>query len=388
MGDEFFRNIPVNQARMSLVRAFIPVSEPDISSLEKTYLNQALDSGWISSKGEFVERFEQAWAQECGAKHSLAVANGTLALHLVLAALDIGTDNEVIVPSLTFIASANAIKYVGATPVFCDVNRETWCIDPIEVAKLITPKTKAIICVDIYGNPCSMQELRKLCDEHGIWLIDDAAEAHYSTFQGLPTSSFSHVATFSFFGNKIITSGEGGAVVTSDTRLYQRMKLLRDQGMDPDRRYYFPEVGFNFRLTNLQCALLCAQIERSKELLDKRNDLFSTYNSIFFGVLEIEFQKSIQEGVQSPWLYTFLLPDRTPENLLELMKTLKSRGIETRPIFIPIHTLPPYSEYKSLELPNTTKISSLGISLPTSSCMSKREAIFVAQTLLEELKKL
>ena len=373
---------------ISFVRDFIPVSEPDISSLEKSYLNQAIDSGWISSSGKFVERFEDLWAQECGVKHSLAVANGTVALHLVLAALDIGLGDEVIVPSLTFIASANAIRYVGATPRFCDVNRKTWCIDPDDVARLITSKTKAVICVDLYGNPCSMKELRKLCDKRGIWLIDDAAEAHYSTLGGLPAVSYSHVATFSFFGNKIITSGEGGAVVTSDTSLYQRMKLLRDQGMDPNRRYYFPEVGFNFRLTNLQCALLCAQIERSEELLQKRADIFATYNSLLFEEKEIEFQSVTHGGKQSPWLYTFLLPIRGPDDLARLMVNLKLAGIETRPVFIPIHILPPYLEYRKLDLTNTMQISSTGISLPTSSCMSKLEVLFVAQTFLKELKKL
>ena len=370
------------------MRDFIPVSEPDISPHEKKYLNQALDSGWISSSGEFVERFEDLWAQECGVKYSLAVSNGTVALHLVLAALDIGPGDEVIVPSLTFIASANAIRYVGATPRFCDVNRETWCIESAEVAKLITSKTKAIICVDLYGNPCSMQELRKLSDEHKIWLIDDAAEAHYSTFRNLPTASYSHVATFSFFGNKIITSGEGGAVVTSDSRLHERMKLLRDQGMDPNRRYFFSDVGFNFRLTNLQCALLCAQIERSSELLQKRNDLFSIYNSFLFKKSEIEFQITTHEAKQSPWLYTLLLPERSPEDLAGLMVSLRNIGIETRPIFIPIHSLPPYAEYADLELPNTTEISRIGISLPTSSCMTESEVVYVAQTFLKELKKL
>lgn len=364
----------------------IPVAEPDLTALEKQYLNEAFDSGWISSTGKFVQRFEEEWAQICQSTYSLSVSNGTVALHLILAALGIGPGDEVIVPSLTFIASANAVRYVGAEPIFADSQEGTWCIDPASVASLITPKTKAIMAVHLYGNPSDVVALEALCKQYGLFLIEDAAEAPFGEVNGKRIGSFGIAASFSFYGNKILTSGEGGAVTTSDSDLYQKMKLLRGQGMDPHRRYYFSEVGFNFRLTNMQCALLCAQIDRIDEMLEAREQVYKIYDQYLRGHSRLGFQEVMPGHVRSPWLYSLLLKDATHTSRDDFMKILQLRGIETRPLFIPIHQLPPYFSEKRLALPVADMLGATGISLPTSSKMTPDGATRVAAEFLDALK--
>ena len=361
----------------------IPVSQPDLSALEKQYMNEAFESGWISSSGKFVTEFESRWAECTGSTHALTVANGTVALHLALLAMNIGEGDEVIFPSLTYIASVNAIKYVGATPVFCDVDRDTWNIDVDKISNLISPKTKAIIAVHLYGNPCNLSYLRKLCDSNNIYLIEDAAEAPFSKHNGTHVGSFGDISTYSFFGNKIISSGEGGAVVTSNNDLWQSMKILRNQGMDLNRRYFFTEIGYNYRLTNIQCSLLVAQLERSGEMLEKRNYIYSVYNEVLEEIPGVEFQRVENFDVRSPWLYTILIGESLGLTVEYVMKSLEKKGIETRPAFIPIHKLPPYAKFNHLDLPNTQHISKFGLSLPTSSVMTDFDVKFVAQTLKE-----
>jgi perosamine synthetase len=369
------------------MRKFIPVSEPQITDLEKFNVNKVLDSGWISSTGEFVDKFEKDWSVISGTDKCLSVANGTVALHLILAALGIGPNDEVIVPTLTFIASVNAIKYVGANPVFCDVNLETWCMEVDEVKRLFTEKTRAIICVHLYGNPCDLVNLRKFCDDKEIYLIEDAAEAPFASINNKSIGSFGDASSFSFYGNKIISSGEGGAVTTSNLALYDKMKLLRSQGMDPNRRYFFPEIGFNYRLTNLQCAILCAQIARKEEILYRRREIFDLYDSFFSSIDFIKKQIILQNAKQSPWLYTILVSEELEDNLQDISNLLFSRGIETRPVFIPIHTLPPYESLTSEAFPNSTQIAKRGISLPTSNNLSNSEIQYVSNNLIEVCKQ-
>lgn len=363
----------------------IHVAEPDLSTLEKNYINEAFDSGWISSTGPFVQRFETEWAEICHSTYSLSVANGTVALHLILAALGIGPGDEVIVPSLTFIASANAVTYVGAKPIFADSHRDTWCIDPKSVENLITPNTKAIMAVHLYGNPSDVRALEQLCKKNRIHLIEDAAEAPYGAIDGKRIGSFGIAASFSFYGNKVITSGEGGAVTTSNQELYEKMKLLRGQGMDPNRRYFFTEIGFNFRLTNMQSALLCAQLERADEMLESRYRIYEVYNEYLSQSSRLEFQKSLPGHLTSPWLYSFLIKDSTIEARDRLIQTLYTRGIETRPLFIPIHKLPPYFSQDHQELPTADLLGRTGLSLPTSSKLPIETVKYIA---LETLKAL
>jgi perosamine synthetase len=362
------------------VSDLIRVAEPDLSQLERDYLLKAFDSGWISSTGEFVDRFEAEWAHQCGSKYALSVANGTVALHLILAALDIGPGDEVIVPSLTFVASANAIRYVGAKPVFADSNLDTWCIDPASMESLITKNTKAVIAVHLYGNPADMDGLGDICQRYGIHLIEDAAEAPFAEINGQRIGSFGIAASFSFYGNKILTSGEGGAVTTSDFDLYRKMKLLRGQGMDPNRRYYFIAVGFNFRLTNLQCALLCAQLARSDHMIQIRRAIFKSYDSSLGNDKRLSFQAVLPGHSTSPWLYSFLVEGFTTHERDNLIDMLMVKGVETRPLFIPVHTLPPYMNSTRSGLQHAESIGGSGISLPTSSKLT----IEVVEKIAEE----
>ena len=351
----------------------IYVSKPDLGELERAALLQAYDSGWISSQGEHVNQFELEWAQQVGSKYALAVSNGTVALHLILASLEIGPGDEVIVPSLTFIASVNAITYVGAKPVFVDVNRNTWCIDVQEVSRVRTEKTKAILGVHLYGNLSGAMDIQEYCKNEKLFYIEDSAEAPFAEYDGKMAGNIGHVASFSFFGNKILTSGEGGAVTTSDPELYKRMKLLRDQGMSSTRRYYFEKIGFNFRLTNLQASILRVQLKRSQEMLAKRRTLFEKYRNAFIEFETFEYMQVDPKVTPSPWLFTFLVEPSGQKTKASLMDYLESLNIESRPIFIPVHSLPAYSNFNDLELPNTSEISNRGISLPTSSVISESE---------------
>ena len=366
---------------------FIPVAEPDLSILERDNLLEAFDSGWISSTGKFVDQFEEQWSISSGSAHSLAVANGTVALHLILAALGVGPGDEVIVPSLTFIATANAVKYVGAEVVFADSNQSTWNIDVIGLASLITPKTKAIIAVHLYGNPSDMESIEKICNENNIFMIEDAAEAPFSTIGNKSIGSFGIAASFSFYGNKILTSGEGGVVTTSDTNLYKKMKLLRGQGMDPNQRYYFTDIGYNFRLTNMQCAILCAQLDRKEELLSKRERIYDVYDDILNGHPNLKFQEILPNHTRSPWLYSFVI-EGFPLNARDsIARDLYMNNIETRPLFIPLHLLPPYRSEKQQPLPISVKLGAQGLSLPTSSKMLPKSAAQIANYLLGILEK-
>ncbi len=364
---------------------FIPLSMPDLSGNEEKYVVQAIRSTWISSTGEFVERFEKEFAAFAGTKFALSVSNGTIALHLALLGLGVRPGDEVLVPSLTYIATANAVRYVGAEPVFVDVDPKTWCIDPAQLEAKITPRTKGIIAVHLYGYPADMDAINAIAAVHGLWVVEDAAEAHGARYKGRPVGSLSHVATFSFFGNKILSSGEGGALTLNNSHLYLRLKTLRGQGMDPKRRYYFPVVGYNFRLTNIACAILCAQLERFEELQGRRRNIFQRYCDQFKDVAGIRLQ-SIDCNVEpAPWLYCITIdPEIFGRSRDQVIAELGALGIETRPFFIPLHTLPPYREEagkRNTVLPLTERISAAGINLPTFAQMSERDVDCVCQSL-------
>lgn len=347
----------------------IPVSKPALDGKELAYVTEAIESSWISSTGEFVQRFEEEFARICEAKYALSVCNGTVALHLALLGLDVRPGDEVIVPSLTYVATANAVRYVGAEPVFVDVDPYTWCIDPDQVEQRITARTRGIIPVHLYGNPADMNRLRHIAQIHGLWIVEDAAEAHYARYDGKAVGALGNIGTFSFYGNKILTCGEGGAVVFNDDALAVRLRALRGQGMDPDRRYYHPIVGYNYRLTNLACAILCAQIERGETIMAHRRQIFEWYDGI---LRELDgewlgwqaFDPAMVET--APWIYTALFDvvgvrDRVADDLA-------GAGIETRPLFVPVHRMPPYreqSQRRGEHLPVTDDLSARGLCLPT-----------------------
>ncbi|BCB83849.1 GDP-perosamine synthase [Phytohabitans suffuscus] len=283
-----------------------PVARPCLGELEERYVLDAVRSGWISSHGPYLRRFEEEFAAHCGVPAAVGTANGTVALHLALAAAGIGPGDEVVVPALTYVASANAVTYCGATPVFVDVSPATWCVDVSEVAAVVGPRTRAVVAVDLYGHPADYGALRRLCDRHGLLLVGDAAESFGGRVGDRRVGELADVSTFSFFGNKIITAGEGGCVTTVRADLADRMRLLRNQGMDPRRRYHFVEVGFNYRMTNIAAALLCAQLERVRQIVGRRDEILHRYEEALSGPLDAQ---PVAAGVRrAPWMASFLVP--------------------------------------------------------------------------------
>ena len=321
----------------------------------------------------------------CGTRTSIAVCNGTVALHLALLALDVRRGDEVLVPSLTYVATANVVRYVGAEPVFVDVDPSTWCLDPKKIEAAITPRTKGIIAVHLYGHPADMDEINHIAAVNGLWVVEDAAEAPLASYKGRPVGSLAPLATFSFYGNKIFTCGEGGAITLSDPALELRSRTLRSQGVDPRRRYYFPITGYNFRLTNVACAMLCAQLERRKEMMRRRFEIFALYRKLLEDVPGIGFQPTAPWARPSPWLFCILVDEKQSGYSRDrLMENLSQAGIETRPFFIPLHTLPPFRETSRVRQDNlevTEKLAARGVSLPTYSGMSDSDVELVASAI-------
>ncbi|WP_326549516.1 DegT/DnrJ/EryC1/StrS family aminotransferase [Micromonospora sp. NBC_01813] len=342
-----------------------PVARPSLSQLEERYVVDALRSGWISSQGPYLAEFEHRFAQRCAAGQAVATSNGTVALHLVLAAAGIGPGDEVIVPALTYVATANAVAYCGARAVCVDVRRETWCVDPAAVRAAIGPRTRAVIAVDLYGHPADYPALRELCRRHGLLLVADAAESFGATLDGRPTGSLADATTFSFFGNKVITSGEGGCVTTCDPTLAQRMRLLRNQGMDPDRRYYFPVLGYNYRMTNLCAALLCAQLDRADEIIARREWVIAAYEEQLADEPKLSAQPVAPGVRRGPWMAAFLVGARADATSRDaLARVLDRLGVQTRPFFVPIPDLPAHHD-PTVDRPVADDLSRRGINLPT-----------------------
>jgi len=351
---------------------FIPIYEPLFGGNESNYLNECIDTGWISSKGEFVNKFERVVADFIGSPYALSTSNGTVALHLALVTLGIGEGDEVIVPDLTFAASINAIIYSGATPVLVDVKKDTFNLDFSKIEKLITSKTKAIMPVHLYGLSCDMDICLEIAEKYNLLIVEDAAESFGSEFRNQKLGSIGHAASFSFFGNKTITTGEGGMIIFKDEETYLKAKVLRDHGMDPVKTYWHNFVGYNYRMTNMQAAIGLAQMERIDEILEKKIEIASYYKSELKGVSGLNFVVDTEYKKNTYWLVTVLLdPDKTGITRDQLREKLKEKNIDSRPVFYPLHIMPPYLKYDSGNLINSKYISENGISLPSSLSLSE-----------------
>ena len=359
----------------------IPVAEPLLGEKELEYVTDCIRSGWVSSVGEYVRRFEREFAACCGVRYGVATHNGTVALHLALVALGIGPGDEVILPTLTFVATANAVTYTGATPVFVDSEPRTWNLDPEAATRAITPRTRAIIAVHLYGHPADMDPLRALADEHGLALIEDAAEAHGARYKGRRTGSLSDVAIFSFFGNKIITTGEGGMVLTDDGVLAERCFFLENQAKQKDNPYWHTEIGYNYRMTNLQAALGVAQLERIEELVAIRLRNAAHYNRRLAEVPGLTLPPCAEWAEAVYWMYTVLIEDDYGLDRDTLMIRLRQLGIETRPVFYPIHTLPMYNQGQSF--PVAEEVGRKGINLPSGATLTPEQVDVVCDALAE-----
>ncbi len=339
----------------------IPVYQPSLDGNEKKYVNECLDSSWISSKGKFIKLFENEFTKYTGAKNAVSVSNGTVALHLSLVTLGVGQGDEVIVPSFTYIASVSTIVHAGATPVFVDSLRDTWQMDPADVRKKITPRTKAIMVVHLYGHPCEMDSLAAIAKEHKLFMVEDCAEAFGSRYHGKHVGTFGDVATFSFYGNKTVTTGEGGMVVTNDDRLYERCYHLRMHGLAKEREYWHDTLGYNYRMTNICAAIGLAQLERAQEKLDRKRKIVGWYNEGLKG-LPVEPHQEAGDVFHSYWMYSIMAQSKEIRDALR--KHLSSAGIETRPIFFPVHTMPMFAHLR-VKLPVAEDLGVRGINLPS-----------------------
>lgn len=354
---------------------FIPLALPDLSGKEKDYVLDALDSTWISSKGKYIEKFEKIFARKCGVNYAVSICNGTAALHTALLALGIGSGDEVIVPSLTYIATANAVTYTGAVPVFVDADIDTWCIDPEKIESEISERTKAIIPVHLYGHPADMDKINRIAAKYNLYVVEDAAEAPFGEYKGEKVGSLGDVAAFSLFGNKIFTAGEGGVLTFKKRDIAERAFLIKCQGVDPHKAYFFPEVGYNYRMTNIACAIAYAQIERADEILKRRNNIYNIYNDILSSIEGITIQKQASWAKVSPWLYSVIIDElKYGKTRDQLIAFLHKNNVETRPFFIPLHLLPPYADnmkYDQNSLCVSERIGKTGINLPTYNTLSE-----------------
>jgi len=364
----------------------IPVAEPSIGEEELKLVSEAVKSGWVSSKGKFIEEFEENFAKYIGAKYAIATSNGTSALHLALIALGIDHKHDLIIPTLTFASVANAVIYTGSKPVLIDSHPEYWCIDPEKIENKIGKSTKAIIPVHLYGHPCNIESIMKIAKEHNLYVIEDCAEAHGAQYKGKRVGSFGDIACFSFYGNKIITTGEGGMCLTNDEELADKMRILRDHGMRPERRYWHEIIGFNYRMTNLQAALGVAQLEKIDVFIKRKREIAETYNSLLKDVKGIALPPEMPWAKNVYWLYSILVDEKESGiSRDKLMINLAENGFETRRFFYPIHTMPPYKKYAGDDFHVAERLSSCGINLPSGIKLTKEEIEDIAQLILNAI---
>ena len=358
-------------------RTIIPVCEPYLNGNELKYVTEAVSTGWISSTGKYVSAFEEKFSEYCGVRYGIAVCNGTVALHLAIRALGIGEGDEVIIPSFTMIASAFAVCYTGAVPVFVDADPETWNIDVSKIEEKITPKTKAIMPVHIFGNPCDMDGIVALAKKHGLFIIEDAAEAHGAEYRGKKVGSFSSISAFSFFANKNITTGEGGMVVTDDPACAERCRYFKNLcfPVSGTRNYLHDDVGFNYRMSNLHAAIGLAQVENADAYRAMRIRNAALYRKYLADVPGIVFQKDAEGVLNVHWMNAILLvPSLFGCSRDQLIKHLKENGVDTRLLFVGMHCQPSLKRKGCVcegDYPVTEALSANGLYLPSASNLSE-----------------
>lgn len=397
--NEHIRHIPLVDSEFRLVDYAclarlhrIPITEPDLSGNELNYVVDCIKTNWVSSQGKYVDQLERMFEEIFKVRKAIVVSNGTAALHLALVAMGIKDRDEVIVPDLTFAASANAVIHAGAIPVFVDVSFSNWGLDPKEVEKAITPKTKAIMPVHLYGHPCEMDSLLEIAKQYHLLVIEDCAEALGAVYKGRPVGLLGDAACFSFFGNKMITTGEGGMIVFRNEKHAEMARLLRDHGMSRDKRYWHVAVGYNYRITNLQAAVGVAQLEQYKRFMSRKREIAGVYASILEGCGGVVLPPREPWVENAFWLYTILIDENIFGKRDELIYKFLLNGIECRPVFYPLHQMPPYQRYCLLNknFPISEKISHSGISLPSAVTLSDKEIEKICRVLIhvKEVKKI
>lgn len=358
----------------------IPVNEPWMGEAELAYISECVRTGWVSSAGTFIDRFEKGWAAYCGRRHGVAVANGSLALELAVESLRLEPGFEAILPSFTIISCAQAILRAGGIPVAVDCDPDTWCIDPATAEAAITPRTRLLMPVHIYGHPAPMEPLLALASKHGLKVIEDAAEAHGGEAlvgnAWKRAGSFGDASCFSFYANKIVTTGEGGMVLTDDDTLADALRSRRNLCFGRTQRFRHEELGHNFRLTNMQAALGVAQIERIDEILERKRWLGRAYTQRLGGIpgLKLPVERDWARNVW--WMYAVELKDDVPFDAEEFARRLKDKGIDTRPFFLGLHEQPALHKqglFQGLRLPVTERIARRGLYLPSGLTLSETQ---------------
>lgn len=368
---------------------FIPVSEPSLGELEREAVMRCIDSGWISSEGPEVERFEEEMARYAGRRYGIAVSSGTAALDVAVASLDIGPGDEVIVPTFTIISCITQVLRSGATPVLIDVDKDTWNIDVTQVEEHITPKTRAMIVPHTYGLPADMSPLLELSERYGFDIIEDAAEAHGLQYQGRPCGSFGTMSTFSFYPNKLITTGEGGMIVTDDEALAERCRRLRNLAFEPGRRFVHRELGWNYRMTNLQAALGLAQLSQAESFLRRKKEIGRTYLQLLSGLEAVQLPLESAHGSENVfWVFGLVVDEATGLDAAALSQRLHECRIGTRPFFYPLHLQPVLAQRKKLQrgaFRVAELIAEQGLYLPMSTQLTEHELHRIAQAVRSAL---
>lgn len=357
---------------------FFPVSRPTLGGKEKTYVLDALETGWISSLGQYVNRLEREFSAYCGTTEGIAVSNGTVALHLALVAAGIRPGDEVIVPDLSFIATANSVLMAGARPVFCDVDPVTLCLDPTSVRSAITASTRAIMPVHLYGHPAPMTELMEIAESNDLFVIEDAAEAHGAELDGKRVGQFGHCACFSFYANKNMTTGEGGIIVTADSEFADRCRHLRDHAMSPERRYWHTDQGYNYRMTNLQAAIGCAQFEQLDAFLEARRRVFAGYQSRLEGIAGLSLNRTLPQAKNAYWMVCAEIDGIDRDDRDNLITRLRSEGVDTRPYFYPMSMMP---YLQDADTPVSHAVSAKGMNLPTAVDLTEDDLDVICEIL-------
>jgi perosamine synthetase len=358
----------------------IPVNEPLLDAAARENVLRCLDDGWISSEGPFVAEFEELWSDYCGMPYGVAVCNGTAALELALSVLDLGPGDEVILPSFTIISCVLAILEAGATPVLVDCESDTWCMDVEQVATRITARTKAIMPVHIYGHPVEMQPLIELAERYGLYIIEDAAEAHGATYGGRVVGGFGDLSCFSFYANKIISTGEGGMVLARDPSVRDRLLAGRNLGFDNQRRFLHRELGHNYRMTNLQAAVGVAQVRAMPRHLAQKQVMAERYERELAGCLELQLPVERADVTNVYWMYGVVLDDVLPWDATEFASLLRERGVDTRPFFVGMHEQPVLQErglFTGERYPNTERIARRGLYLPSGLTLTEEQQAVV-----------
>ncbi|RXM69161.1 LegC family aminotransferase [Clostridium tetani] len=361
----------------------IPLCVPEVSGNEWEYIKDCLDTNWVSSAGSYVEKFERDFEVYIKAKRAVVTMNGTAALTLALRTLGIGEGDEIIVPSLTFISPVNTIKYVGAEPVFVDVCRDTYVMDSEKIEELITEKTKAIMPVHLYGHPIDMDRVMEIAKKYNLYVIEDATESLGSFYKDKPVGTIGDIGCFSFNGNKLITTGAGGMLVTNNDELGERAKFLSTQTkiVTENKGFYHPEIGYNYRMPNLLAAMGCAQLERIQEYIKAKKEHALLYDELLRDVKGISIPKEKSWAKNVYWLYSIIVEEDFPITRDQLIKKLWENKVETRPFFMPIHEMPPYKKCKHGDMSITLELNKKGLNLPSSVGLNKEDIVKICEAI-------